>query len=125
VVKHRDTPVAVRQLHDDVKQAADPQGRGRQHLASQLERLAGIRMAGFVLTRQAPAGKWGAATYALKPTDLQEEHRDHRGHGPDDGRPLDPSDAPYAPDADGGCGAGEAAPSRTRIRPMSLLPGGA
>ena len=66
--KHRDQPIAVRQLHDDVKQAADPQGRGRQYLASQLEKLAGTRMAGFVLTRQAPAGKWGAATYALQKT---------------------------------------------------------
>ena len=66
--KHHDHPVAVRQLHDDVKQALDPQGRGRQYLASQLEKLAGTRMAGFVFTRQAPAGKWGAATYALKKT---------------------------------------------------------
>jgi hypothetical protein len=66
--KHRDQPVAVRQLHYEVKQAADPHGRGRQHLAAYLERLAGTRMAGFMLTRQAPAGKWGAATYALKIT---------------------------------------------------------
>jgi hypothetical protein len=64
--KHGDLPIAVRQLHRDVKKAADPQGRGRQHLASLLERLAGARMAGFVLTRQPPAGKWGAATYALR-----------------------------------------------------------
>ena len=78
--KHRDQPIAVRQLHDDVKQAADPQGRGRQYLASQLEKLAGTRMAGFVLTRQAPAGKWGVATYALKRTGENEGHRDHRGH---------------------------------------------
>src|SRR5580704_8423105 len=53
--KHRDRPIAVRELHDDVKQAADPQGRGRQHLASQLEKLARTRIAGFVLSRQAPA----------------------------------------------------------------------
>jgi len=66
--KHRDLPVAVRNLHDDVKQVADPQGRGRQYLASQLEKLAGTRMASFILTRQAPAGKWGSATYALKKT---------------------------------------------------------
>ena len=66
--KHHDQPVAVRQLHDDVKQVLDPQGRGRQYVASQLEKLAGTRMAGFVLTRQASAGKWGTATYALKNT---------------------------------------------------------
>ena len=78
--KHQDHPVAVRQLHDDVKQALDPQGRGRQYVASQVEKLAGTRMAGFVFTRQAPAGKWGAATYALKRTAGEEGHRDHRGH---------------------------------------------
>jgi hypothetical protein len=32
----------------------------------QLERLAGTRAGGFVLTRQEPVGKWGAATYALR-----------------------------------------------------------
>jgi hypothetical protein len=66
---HRDEPIAVRQLHDDVRRAVDPQDRGRQYIASQLEKLAGTRLAGFVFTRQAPAGKWGAATYALKKTD--------------------------------------------------------
>jgi hypothetical protein len=92
--RHRDRPIAVRQLHEDVKQAADPQGRGRQHLASQLEKLAGTRMAGFVLTRQAPVGRWGVATYALQKTGGAEDHRDHRGHRV--------TDAPYAPYADGG-----------------------
>ena len=91
--RHRDQPTAVRALHEDVKQAADPQGRGRQHLASQLEKLAGTRMFGFVLTRQPPAGKWGVATYALKRTDMGDDHRDRRGHGATDG--------PYASDGDG------------------------
>jgi hypothetical protein len=67
--RHRDQPIAVRQLHDDVRRAVDPQDRGRQYIASQLEKLAGTRMAGFIFTRQAPAGKWGAATYALKKTE--------------------------------------------------------
>ena len=62
-------PIAVRELHDDVRRAVDPQDRGRQYIASQLERLAGTRLAGFVFTRQPPAGKWGAATYALKKTE--------------------------------------------------------
>jgi hypothetical protein len=44
--RHGDQPVAVRQLHVDVKHAADPQDRGRQYLASQLEKLAGTRVAG-------------------------------------------------------------------------------
>jgi hypothetical protein len=91
--KHQDQPISVRQLHDDVKQAADPQGRGRQHLASHLEKLAGTRMAGFLLTRQAPAGKWGAASYALRKTGAGENHRDHRGH-----RVTDAPDGPYVDD---------------------------
>jgi hypothetical protein len=80
-MKHADQPVTVRQLNDDVRHAADPQERGRQYIASQLKGLAGTRMAGFVLTRQAAIGKWGAATYALKKTADDGEHRGHRGHG--------------------------------------------
>jgi hypothetical protein len=91
--RHRDQPIPVRHLHEDVKQAADPQGRGRQHLASQLEKLASTRMAGFILTRQAPVGKWGVATYALQKTGPGSDHRDHRGHWV--------TDAPYAPYASG------------------------
>jgi hypothetical protein len=97
---HRDLPVPVRQLHDDIKQVLDPQGRSRQYLASQLEKLSGTRLAGFVLTRQASPGKWGSATYALKKTGEAAGHRDHRGHRAD-GESRDRTDAPYAPDADG------------------------
>jgi hypothetical protein len=78
--KHDNQPITVHELHHEVKQVADAQGRGRQYLASRLEKLAGTRIAGFVLTRQAPAGKWGAATYALQKTDGGDEHRDHPGH---------------------------------------------
>jgi hypothetical protein len=46
-------------------------------------------MAGFVLTRQTPAGRWGVATYALKKTG-EEGHRGYRGHKTDD--PDDPDD---------------------------------
>jgi hypothetical protein len=87
--KHQDWPVTVRELHHDVTQAIDPQGRGRQYIAAWVERLAGTRMAGFVFTRQPPAGKWGAATYALKKADAAAE--DHRV-----------TDAPYAPYANPG-----------------------
>jgi hypothetical protein len=52
-------------LAEPVKAIADPQGRGRQYLATFLTGLAGTRAAGFVLNRQEPAGKWTAATYAL------------------------------------------------------------
>jgi hypothetical protein len=93
--RHGDRPIVIRDIDDVVKQVIDPQGRGRQYLSSQLEKLAGTRMAGFVLTRQAPAGRWGAATYALAKTGMQETHRDHRGHAP-----QIRADAPYAPDAD-------------------------
>jgi hypothetical protein len=67
--RHGDKPVAANELHDDVKHVADPQGRGRQYLAAYLEKLAGTRLSGYFLTRQAPPGKWGAATYALEMTD--------------------------------------------------------
>jgi hypothetical protein len=97
--KHHDHPVALSQLHDDVRRALDPQGRSRQYVSSQAEKLAGTRMAGFVFTRQAPAGKWGAATYALKKTTGEEAHRDHRGHKEE--RPPEFADAPHAPHADG------------------------
>jgi hypothetical protein len=92
--RHGEHPATIRALHDDVKAAADPQGRGRQYLSSFLGRLAGTRIGGFVLTRQAPPGKWGVATYALRSTG-----ESHRGHGGNQG-PADISDAPGAPDAD-------------------------
>jgi hypothetical protein len=100
--KHGDRPVAVSQLDYSVKLAADPQGRGRQYLASKLEKLTGTRMAGFVVTRQASAGKWGVATYALKKTNGDAKHRDHRGHGGERTGQPDGSYAPYAPNADRG-----------------------
>jgi hypothetical protein len=117
--RHRDQPSTVRQLHDDVKQAVDPQGRGRQHFASQLEKLAGTRMAGFVLTRQAPAGKWGVATYALQKTGAGGDHRDHRGD-----RVTHASDAPYAGgDHGGNDDAAEA--SHGPMPPMAPMPSSA
>jgi len=49
--------------------ALDPQGRGRQYVSARLRQLAGTRAGGFVLTYQPPAGRWGAATYAVRKTD--------------------------------------------------------
>ena len=106
--KHHDQPIAVRQLHEDVIYALDPHGRGRQYVASRLQNLANTRMAGFVFTRQAPAGTWGAATYALKKT-MGEDHRDHRGHRKV-GSPKsvsDDPDGPYAPYANADCAANQ------------------
>ncbi len=102
---HHNMPVMAKDLHDEVRQLADPQGRGRQFLASALDKLTNTRMAGFVLTRQAPAGKWGAATYALKNLGGAETHRGHRGHRGDDKEnqsvmpPYADPMPPYAPDA--------------------------
>ena len=79
--RHGSTPVPASGLHREVTQVVDPQGRGRQFLASYLERNVGARMGGFVLTRQASTGKWGTATYALITTDGSKEDRGHRGLG--------------------------------------------
>jgi hypothetical protein len=101
--RHGDRAMAIRDLDDEVCRVIDPQGRGRQFLSSQFEKLTGTRMAGFFLTRQTAAGKWGVATYALTKTERQKRHRDHRGHK-EDVQPGYPTDAPYAPDANGGPG---------------------
>jgi hypothetical protein len=65
---HADMPVKAAALHDDVTKIIDPQGRGRQFIASQLGKLDGTRTAGFVLTRQKSDAKWSKASYALKRT---------------------------------------------------------
>ncbi len=100
---HADRAVPVSGLNEEVVQLIDPQGRGRQFVAAKLVQMAGTRIAGFHLTRQPAAGKWGAATYALKRTDGAEGHRDHRGHGTADqpGGPPCSADTPYAPYAVG------------------------
>ena len=92
---HGDRPVKVCDLCDEVKQLADPQERGRQYLASYLEKRVSLRIAGFILTRQGSVGKWGAATYALERTGEQERHRVHRGDSAESA-PLNGTDAPRA-----------------------------
>jgi hypothetical protein len=69
--KHENLPIPASYLHEDVKRAIDPHGRGRQFITSYLEKLSGTRMAGFILTRQAAAGRWGVATFALTRTRTQ------------------------------------------------------
>lgn len=87
---HGSAPVKAAELAEQVQRIIDPQGRGRQYIASRLVVLTGTRSAGFVLTRQEAAGIWGAATYSLYRTapngDDGMGHREHR----------DPSGA-YAP----------------------------
>jgi putative DNA primase/helicase len=95
---HRAAPMKVNDLADGVKAIADPQGRGRQYLATFISGLAGTHAAGFVLTRQEPAGKWNAATYALAeavPTDPT-LHRTRRIATPDGTGPASPM-SPMSP----------------------------
>jgi len=63
---HGDKPMAVADLAEPVKVAADPAGRGRQYLASVIRALDGTRAAGFVLARSASVGIWGPDRYALR-----------------------------------------------------------
>jgi hypothetical protein len=96
--RHGAAAVAARDLHEDVRLLLDPQGRSRQYLASRLERLQGTRMAGFVLTRQAAAGRWGTATYALQNVSEPSQHRDHRDlDGPSVGSAAQSPVSPMAP----------------------------
>ncbi|MDE2238754.1 MAG: hypothetical protein KGJ73_02345 [Rhodospirillales bacterium] len=64
--EHRTAPIKIAELHDSVRAIADPQGRGRQYVATFIGKLSGTRAAGFVLTRQEASGKWGSASYQLR-----------------------------------------------------------
>lgn len=68
---HHDLPITAALVDQRVIEILDPQGRGRQFIAAALEKLAGTRMAGFVLVRKASIGKWGAATYSLRQSEQQ------------------------------------------------------
>ena len=85
--KHGSKPMPAADLHEDVKSIIDPQRRGRQFQASYLAKLVNTRIAGFILTRQAAAGQWGVATYALEEVEADETHRGHRGHRPEESVP--------------------------------------
>jgi putative DNA primase/helicase len=81
--KHGSTPIAANDLDWQVKSIVDPQGRGRQYLAVVVSELAGTRAAGFVLSRQPSAGRWTAATYALRQVSPADStgHRTHGSNG--------------------------------------------
>ena len=81
---YNDKPVPVRDIDDQLLRIIDPQNRGRQFVASELQKMAGTRLGGFVLTRQAPPGKWGATTYAIQRTTDAQSDRGHRGHRTDE-----------------------------------------
>jgi hypothetical protein len=63
---HGGNAITVHDLDQSVLAIIDPHRRGRQYVAHLVAGLAGTRLAGFVMTRQRPAGKWTASTYALK-----------------------------------------------------------
>src|SRR5262249_54238751 len=65
---HANAPVRPADLAEPVLRVIDPQGRGRQYVASRLGALVNTRSGGFVMTRQDSAGTWGVATYALSCT---------------------------------------------------------
>jgi hypothetical protein len=62
---HQDQPIAAASLATPVLELLDPRGRGRQYVAARLMQMVDTRAAGFVLTREVPAGKWSAAKYVL------------------------------------------------------------
>ena len=64
--RHGSSPMKVSDLAVDVAALFNPHGRGRQYLARKVGQLENTRVAGFFFTRQSPAGRWSAATYALK-----------------------------------------------------------
>ncbi len=64
--EHRTAPMKVAELAEDVRAIADPQGRGRQYLATFITKLSGTRAAGFVLHRQDAVGGKNGATYQLR-----------------------------------------------------------
>jgi hypothetical protein len=63
---HRDDLVTASTVAEEVKHAIDPHGRGRQFVVAYLEKLAGTRLGGYVITGQASPGKWGVTTYKLE-----------------------------------------------------------
>jgi hypothetical protein len=66
---HGSSPQTAHQLDIEVQRIINPQDRGRQYVAVQLEKLVGTRLAGYVLTRQKGLGLYAVATYALQKSD--------------------------------------------------------
>jgi hypothetical protein len=82
---HGPSPQTAHQLDPEILRIVDPQGRGRQYVAAQLEKLAGARLGGYLLTRQRGLGIRSTATYALEQTDDDVStdlvHATHDAHG--------------------------------------------
>jgi hypothetical protein len=80
--KHGDQPIEVKDLNDELKTLIDPQQKSRQYLNTRVQRLAGTRIAGFVLIRNKGDSKWVPVSYTLKKIDRAETLRDHRDSDP-------------------------------------------
>jgi hypothetical protein len=65
---HKDTPIRAADLAPEVREVADPGGRGRQYLARAIQNLIGTRQGGFVLERVAelPNRHKAGARYRLR-----------------------------------------------------------
>jgi hypothetical protein len=70
---HEDAPIKLKDLDEAARALLDPHNRGRQYVSNAVQSLAGTHAAGFVLTRQDAAGKWGRTTYALRRTDRENQ----------------------------------------------------
>ena len=74
---HTQNPNVVPRRHNGAPFSCDVNNLVQRTVEDQLEKLAGTRVAGSVLTRQSAIGKW-AATYTLTQPD-NARHREHRG----------------------------------------------
>lgn len=97
---HGTAPVSLSALAEPVRAIADPDGRGRQFLASVILKLEGTRAAGFVMRCNVAEGHWTRNTYSLTKT---EEH----GKNSDPYAPLCP---PMASGPEGQTAAGVSVP---------------
>jgi hypothetical protein len=88
---HADRPMTAATLAPAVLDLIDPQGRGRQFVASPLAKLAEARAAGFLFTRQESPGEWSAATYAVRQTPSRDADPPHDPYAPYDLRRLGPT----------------------------------
>lgn len=67
--KHHTFKIKAKDLIEEVREVADPAGRGRQFLAAYFEKLDGTRAAGFVFRRYPPEGRWGTSLFGLEVAD--------------------------------------------------------
>ena len=107
--KYGALPIASKNLDDAVRAIIDPASRGRQFVASTLDKLTGTRSGGFVLERHRGDSKWGTTRYVLAVADqavvdarakARENDAKAREQGgqAQDGPHVDPDDPGSGPD---------------------------